>query len=218
MDLTEKLLESHKALSRVTTGIFVAVLFFCMYLVQRALSVIASAQVLLFPGGQKQWSYLGLELSFKTLTYLWPLLLGALCLGFSLLVSKQILALSLLKKESPSLASDQLYALDPFLVTPAHAQFRGIHSIYAVVAQAPVVANGFHLLSVLAAVAEFSFSPRFAILATDGVGLLYPAIGVVLSSVFGFWAALQFSKAMRAIRLAYGWTRAAEDDTVKKVA
>jgi hypothetical protein len=216
LELSEKLLESHKTLTKTNGSILVAVLFFCMYLVQRAFSVIGREPALLLTAGDKQWDYFGLELSYKTLTYLWPLLLGALCLGFSLLTSKQIFTLSLLKKELPLLTSDQLYCLDPYLITPDRVHFRGIHGIYALLAQAPVIANGFHLISVLGALFVFLFSPRFAILTTTyGIEVIFTTIGVLLSSAFGFWAALRFATAMHAINHEYRERQLAQDVNVK---
>jgi hypothetical protein len=203
MNKNENMIEAHKSISKVNVGLLVIIIFFCIYLLQRSFITISYAPNLLI-SKEKQYSNFGLELSYQALTYLWPILLGALCIIYSFLISKQILIFSFLKQNNPNLSTEELSVMDAFLITPTKTKFKRGRLIYFVLSISPLIVSITHLVSIIVSSLIFAFSPRLGLLFTDsGFQLFFSFLGILLSSIFGFWAALLFRNTMNVYQRTY---------------
>ena len=148
--LQSEMLGALKAVSRTTTFLLVASLVLSVYLVQRGLNVFSFASPYLQfrgdAGAGLQVDWLGLKVTYMSMTVLWPGVLGALCLGFSHSASKQLLIWTRLSTEQPQLAQ-MLPLLDPYGVTPSKLRMRGAKMAWAIVAVAPAIALVFHVVA-----------------------------------------------------------------------
>jgi hypothetical protein len=116
MDVESKLYDSLKTLSKLAISALVAVVGLSVYLIQRSVDVAVDWTDPFSPKPQSE--HWGLAFSFMTLSIMWPVVLGALCAAFRVVVMKVTAVLSLLRERSDDLSAELLSALTPLLPPP----------------------------------------------------------------------------------------------------
>jgi hypothetical protein len=164
------------------------ILFFCVYLVQRGVRTIAHAPEFLVD--RYQQSYMGVQLSYETLTFVWPLFLGLLSLTFCHLASRQLTIVRYVRSNSRWLSHRELVVIDPLLPSPIDSKWS--MALFSVISRAPFLACSVHAGGCVAAIIMSEYNR----VARTGAHGLITFVGVAAMSVFGVWASIHFRSAM----------------------
>lgn len=211
MDLAEKLLESHKALSRINVTLLAAVLVMSVYVLQRALAVIGVSPDLLRGLTSKdlvQISFFDLGFSYRTMTVLWPGVLGGLCLLYTILEAKRGRIERALRGMNDSAQRVEVAEVDPLHVSASLLQSRLTRRMATVFALFPLTAIVAHLIMILMWVASlgwYAYRRRRLMYWLGRGGFVGVAAGSVFSlvsisfAVLGFFGALAFLYTSRRI-------------------
>jgi hypothetical protein len=97
MDIKEKLLESVKGISTAYFGVSLLLVASSLYLISRSINV--SFGKVNPTSFTSQASYIDLQFTYLTLTILWPIIIGILCLALVALCKREIEIMTILKRE-----------------------------------------------------------------------------------------------------------------------
>lgn len=193
MDIQDKLLASATVLSKTGLALLLSIATISAYLIQRSISVMANWTNPLNP--QPQAARLGLAFSYLTLSILWPLILGALCLAFGRISRKRSHVLSTLRRELREVDDDIFNSLDPFLFNLPESlpAFRFVRAVFWL----PITSISLLLFSQVIAYLRFSGPVEETFL-----------MGYVLSSITAtLWAGVNLLLQLLAVIVAFVWVR-----------
>ena len=223
MDLQQNLLDSHKSVSRLSATVWTLVLVMSIYVAQRSLAVIGTSPDVLGSLTSKeavQISFFNLGFSYRTMTVVWPGILGALCVLLTLLESKRCRIEESLRSAMPSNHTD-IAELDPLHVSAPLFRDRTTRIAVHLIAFLPMIAIGCHMLMIFLWVVTLGWNASRLTRLQDYLGESFIGVsaGAVFSlsttlfAVLGFFGAFSLLNTMRE-RL----TRAPDGSAIERIA
>lgn len=207
MNIEEELIESHKALSKIMATLLTVIMVISVYVVQRSLFVIWESPDLLesiILKGSRQIGFCELKFSYRTMMVMWPLIIGLLCLVYTLLENKRIRIENSLKEGALN-KQNNIANLDPFHISASLFQSNIARLIVSVFAIIPLLATVCHFLMVLLWATSLGWNAQILTIYSEYFKDIFPPIakGTVFSitstlfSIFGFFGALLFWKTIK---------------------
>ena len=194
VNIQDNLLKSLKTLSSILATIFILIVVLCAYLIQRSAIILTSIPSLIFDGGI-QVSLWGLEFSYRTLTILWPAVLGGICLSFYLLNSKRLFIVSRLTEHSQPLSVDLISTIDPLLITPKTCGLSDIPSLFKFAAILPFLTLCWHLSMTFVPFIGSFHIVRLKFL-PNAIEFTFLILFTISACIFGFWGVLLFKRSL----------------------
>ena len=208
MDLEQRLLDSHKTLSRINATVVALILVMSVYVLQRALAVIVGSPELLSSltsneGFQIRFFQLGF--SYNTMTVLWPGVLGGLCVLYATLENKRNRIEHSVRRLGGAMRDADMLELDPLHVSPSLFGSATSRWVARGLAIFPAVAVTAHVAMILMWAFSLGWSATRRLWPSESaLGGVSVAAGSVFSlssllfTVVGFFGALLFWKVSRA--------------------
>jgi hypothetical protein len=197
------LLESLRVVSWSIIVLIGAALLVSIYVLKRSFLIAIS-----FPG-LFEWAseariiqadVFGLAFDRFTFNFMWPIIIGAICLCFRFMVEKQIYIWGQIQKTDSNVLPSVIVALDPWLLTLKPFNLPGTSLLWELIAYTPITAILVNFVTI---------SIRFALPARwpDGWALIveiFSAIGfLLLTSGTGFFGSLLFRLGIRRMRATF---------------
>ncbi len=192
-------MDSLKTISKATIKLLVGIFVLSIYFIQRALYVFTDVSDLSKWKSGYQINFLGLEFSYRTLTLIWPLILGTLCLSFYYLTEKQIFIWSCLRRDFKEFSNEILPSIDPFLITPRRINIPGSKLIWHFIFLVPIFAIIIHFSSGLSTLIMVFFKAGFFTIIST-LNILITTLFLFVSSIFGILSGIYFLKAIIHLR------------------
>lgn len=201
--LSEKLVDSLRMVSAAVLSLITGIVAISVYLLQRSIRYFANPPNIpsMFSSSSNegfQILFWGLQFGYETLTLVWPAVLGGLCFGASALLRKRREILNHLQRLNPKLPAEVLETLDPFFAGSVVAAIRARPALW-LMTFLPMIALMPHFLS--AAIAFVSIlTPQTAYsrwLSWTLPVFVFVVVVLIFTSVFGFFGARDFARAMR---------------------
>ncbi len=194
INIYDSLLKSIKALSSVLATIFIIIIVLCTYIIQRSVIIFTDIPTLIYDGGEqvKLWAFV---FSYRTLTILWPAILGTVCLSYYLLSTKRLYIVGLLRKKYTDLSVDLIVTMDPLLITAMSCGLAHLSYIFRFAAILPFVTLCCHISIIfvpLFGAFEIVKGHYFKYLMEFTFLMLF----TIAAWIFGFWGVLLFKKAL----------------------
>lgn len=148
MDLEERLLDSHKVLSKLVASVLLVILVTSLYVLQRALAVIGNSPDLLqsVMSTGVQVNFLQLGFSYQAMTAIWPGVLGGLCILYRILEDRKTGIERSMRALSGAMNGVDVLEADPFHLTPSSFRPAAVARIATIFAWMPFLAAALHLL------------------------------------------------------------------------
>jgi hypothetical protein len=208
MDIQEKLVESHKAISKINATLLTLIFVLSVYIMQRALSVIGFSPDLfyVFAGKEVQINFFNLGFAYRTMTAIWPGVLGGLCVVYTLLEIKRCRIEHELKCISNELRNNDIVEVDPFHISALLFRSKTTRRTGQLFGLFPMLAIGTHLLMILMWVVTLPWNARrLRVLhySPNQDGMIGVSAGAVFSlfcilfAVVGFFGALSFWRTIK---------------------
>ena len=204
MNIEEKLTESHKTLSKIMAPLMTIIFVVTIYIVQRSLSVIGGSPRLLedlIYGENRQINLYSLEFSYRTMTIMWPGVLGALCVVYYLLERKRNQIEISFNEIKTSKKIDISY-FDPFYIPASLFKSKITRLIGQYFATFPLLAIGSHLMMIFMWLYKVGWEAQKLTLSNDlysdklimiTKGAVF-SLTSILSNIIGFIGAFLFYK------------------------
>ena len=205
MDVQEKLVDSHKSISRIIATLLILIFVLSVYVIQRALVIVGASPDLLralTSNHAVQISFFNLGFSYTTMTVLWPAVLGGLCLIYALLDRKRTLIERSHTSRRNAMQNCDIVEVDPFYISAPLFRSGVTRTAAHLFALFPMIAIVTHVLMLAMWVVMMGLHPyRLARLLGDGfvrvpTGAVF-SLSSTLFSVVGFLGALSFWKTVR---------------------
>lgn len=211
MDIQEKLVESHKSISKINATLLTLILVLSVYVMQRALAVIGFSPDLfirldrLLTGQAVQINFFNLGFAYRTMTVLWPGVLGGLCVVYTLLETKRSRIEHSLECISNELRNSDIVEVDPFHISALLFRSKITRRTGQLFGLFPMIAIATHLLMILIWVVTLGWSAHRLTILKEYLfeGMVGVSAGAVFSlssilfSVVGFFGALSFWRTIK---------------------
>ncbi len=194
-NINDKLVSSLKTTSSILTSLFIILLVFCAYLVQRSFLVLTEIPNLIFERGPqlRMWVF---QFSYQTLTILWPAIMGGFCFTFYMMQKKRRFIIKKLQTKSDVYADDILIAIDPFMITPKTVGVDNKSFLFRIIALIPMFTLWWHLAFTI--IPFFLSNNSFSGLFNGPHSKQYIIIYLLtsLASYFGFLGVFRYKEAI----------------------
>jgi hypothetical protein len=206
MDYESELINSLRSASRSALTLLVFVLVVSVYMGQRAVLVLSYvpdvAKVRDPYGDIPQVAIVGMQFTYGTLSRIWPLILGALCLCFRHMVGRQLWMWRRLLAIDPHLSESELLLLDPIgLAGPSPIPGRAKRVAWTIITAAPLVALSLHLATTtIPTLANGLPLARFYVDTATGIQTVFRMVVASASAAIGVWGAMSFPRSVSRLR------------------
>lgn len=194
----EQLIKSHKTISKVNAVLFSFITILSIYLLQRAFLIFeyipehVSYWLREMDGRGIQVNFWMLGLTYKTLSYIWPMIVFALCFPLSVLLDKQVSIFAELKKQNNDFDIREMEILDPLFIISHILSSKISNVLLRFLSIFPLLAILFHFISIVSAfiIAIIDIPSQFFL--DRWLPGLIQTSGVLIATGLGICGALRF--------------------------
>lgn len=205
---SDRLIESLRTVSWSILMLIAVVLVVSVYIIQRsligAMSVRDAYFVSIMSHALPQVMIGGLAFSYRTLTLLWPIILGTASLCFTFMVQKQLYIWKYVQQSDPSLSPEVAFALDPWLLALTPSVIRGGKFFWGLLSVVPCVAIVCHFAVTSVMIIAEARTPSLGV--GFSVKVMVGSLVLLISSVYGAIGAVCLVFAIRKMKSTFEWS------------